>query len=506
MVTCNALKHKTYNNILKVAISKIDGTKFYDIENRGGFLTSHIREKLGIEIPTLYFRKKYFEENKKQWWEQWFDIVDEEKPETKKCPYCKWETFDIDNKTGAMEVHIKKCHGKTVNELVFEFPEYKNYFSKLIKREKRNNDFKNQNNYVVCPICGEKFYKLTMSHMVGSHDLTIDEFKLKYPNVPITSNLMREQSIEACKYGNTVVSKKRFISSLEFVVRHMLDSYGVSYESNRQILIGRELDIYIPEKKIAIEVDGLKRHTEWFGKKSHDYHLLKTKMCNEIGVGLIHVFEDEIVNNEKLVLNKIRHILGIVDSNDRKIYARKCIVKSIFKHDAKLFLDENHIQGFTSSTVYLGAFYENELIAVMSFKNGSIKNKGWELSRFATKNGTICCGIGGKLFSHFIKNENPTMVYSFADRRWTIDIKDNLYTKLGFKLNKIGNPDYCYYNDRIDKYKRIHKMTFSKQALHKKYGFPLTMTETEMVKELGYDRIWNCGLVKYVWKNNEQFK
>jgi hypothetical protein len=28
------------------------------------------------------------------------------------------------------------------------------------------------------------------------------------------------------------------------------------------------------------------------------------------------------------------------------------------------------------------------------------------------------------------------------------------------------------------------------------------MTETEMVKELGYDRIWDCGLIKYVWYNH----
>ena len=31
----------------------------------------------------------------------------------------------------------------------------------------------------------------------------------------------------------------------------------------------------------------------------------------------------------------------------------------------KLFLNKNHIQGFTSATVYLGAFFKNELIAVM---------------------------------------------------------------------------------------------------------------------------------------------
>lgn len=503
MNKCNVRKHKTYDGVLKVAVSKIDGTKLYDIENRGGFLTSHIREKLGIEIPSLYFRKKYFKENGKQWWEQWFDITEEELPITKKCPYCDWETYDVKNKTGAMEVHIRKEHGKNVKDVLVEFPDYNEYFFKEKERKKRDDDFKSQENYVICPICNEKFYKLTLSHMKKVHGITLEEAKEKYPNIKVTSNLMVKQSIEACKYGNTFVSKNRFISKIKLKIREMLDKYHIEYESNRQMLIGKELDIYIPSKNIAIEVDGLKWHTEWFGKKNHKYHLDKTLLCNKNGVGLIHVFEDEIINNEALVLNKIRHILNIHDEKDRKIYGRKCFIKQIYKNDAKQFLDKNHIQGFVSSSIYLGAFFDDELIAVMSFKNGNIKNKGWELTRFATKNNTICSGVGGKLFKYFINMEQPSMVYSFADRRWTIDINNNLYTKLNFVIDKITPPDYKYYNENTDRYKRIHKMTFNKQTLHRKYGFPLTMTEKEMAIELGYDRIWDCGLVKYIWKKHE---
>ena len=60
------------------------------------------------------------------------------------------------------------------------------------------------------------------------------------------------------------------------------------------------------------------------------------------------------------------------------------------------------------------------------------------------------------------------------------------------------------YNEYVNKFQRFHKMRFNKKTLSKKYGFPLTMTETEMVKELGYDRIWDCGLIKYIWKKPEE--
>ena len=81
-----------------------------------------------------------------------------------------------------------------------------------------------------------------------------------------------------------------------------------------------------------------------------------------------------------------------------------------------------------------------------------------------------------------------------------MDINNNIYTKLGFVIDKINRPDYKYYNEKVNRFERVHKMRFNKRALSKKYGFPLTMTEIEMARELGYDRIYDCGLVKYIWR------
>jgi hypothetical protein len=135
----------------------------------------------------------------------------------------------------------------------------------------------------------------------------------------------------------------------------------------------------------------------------------------------------------------------------------------------------------------------------MCFKREIKNSTKWELTRFASDYHFICQGVGGKLFKWFVCNYKPTKIKSFADRRWTLDENDNLYTKLGFKLEKILNPDYEYILN-INPKKRFHKFGFRKQILHKKYGLPLTMSETEMVKELGYNRIWNCGLFKFIWK------
>lgn len=473
-----------------------------DIDNRAGVLTSYIETEYGIEIPTLYDRRMYYMRTGNYWWEQWLTYQEVENQDTLKCPYCEWTTIDVDNISGAFEQHLLKCHNVTPKDYINEYPDTSNLFKNYQRNILREIEKEKMDEFVLCPICHQKYKYLTDAHMYHFHGMTLPEFRKQYPDYEIMTPSLRETNIQNYNKGNLVVSKNRFVSKYEHEIQEFLKRRNIKFEANRQILIGKEIDILIEDKKIGIEFNGLKFHTEFFGHKPHNYHLEKTLKCNEKGYGLIHIFEDEFVKHKEIVFSKISHILGLND-NLPKVYARdkRCVIRNIYSNEAKTFLGENHIQGFVSSTVYLGAFYDNILIAVMLFKNGNIKNRGWELTRFATNIKYKCVGFGGKLFKHFIKTYSPSSVISFADRRWTVDIDDNLYTKLNFQIEKIGRPDYRYYNDKVDKYTRYHKMSFNKQTLSKKYGFPLELTELEMTRELGYDRIWDCGLVKYVYKN-----
>ena len=495
-------KYKQIEGFHYVAIFKEDGREFNDYMNQGGYLTSYIKDNIGIEIPTLYDRRKYYMETGNYWWEQWFIIEKRKNKPTKKCPYCDWETEDVTNKSGAFEQHLLSCHNIDLKTHMEKYPEDIKYFTKYAKKLEREKKFLNENNFIICPICGEKLEKMTIWHLKSKHNLTTKEFKKTFPDFNMLSEKAYIQASEAFKEANLHVSKNKFISCYERDLQNFLKEQNIKFESSRQFLIGKEIDILIHDKKIGIEFNGLKWHTEWFGKKDRNYHINKTISCNEKGYGLIHIFEDEYVNNKDIVYSKIRHILHL-NNNLPTIGGRKCTIKEIYKNEAQNFLNKNHIQGFASATVYLGAFYKNKLIAVMDFKYGNLKNKSWDLNRFATNINYKCPGVANKLFNFFIKKYNPSKIISFADRRWTMKPDDNLYTKLNFKIESLGKPDYRYYNETIDKYKRIHKMNFNKQKLNKKYGFPIEMTETEMAKELGYDRIWDCGLIKYVWTNNK---
>lgn len=92
----------------------------------------------------------------------------------------------------------------------------------------------------------------------------------------------------AQKYGLTVKS------TAEDVLRQDISTiYKGAIKSNtRKIITPLELDIYLPELKIAIEYNG----TYWHSSKNNKniaYHLNKSLLCRKLGIRLIHIYEFE---------------------------------------------------------------------------------------------------------------------------------------------------------------------------------------------------------------------
>ena len=490
-------KYKTEEGYHYIAVDRKSGKEIDDYMNAGGHLTSHIRKKYGVEIPTLYDRRKYYQETGNYWWEQWFDIVKVKDDAVKKCPYCDWATVDVENKSGAFEVHLRTAHNMSKTDYIKEHPEEREYFALVnpsldIKMETDPEKF------VICQLCGEKMGAINDSHL-KRHHITKEKYIDLFGREGMISKTFHRRLSEIAVETNKNM-KPVFVSKPEKEIGAFLAEHNIEYISGeRKLLNGKELDIYVPECHLAIEYNGNLWHGEKNGKDPTS-HVTKTNMCQERGIDLIQIFEDEYLNHRDIVYAKIANVLGLRKSLPR-VPARKCAIEEISKKKAEVFLEKNHIQGSSKATVYLGALYEGHLVGVMTILQ---EDEGlWNLNRFATDNGYICQGLGGKMFSYFVRNYSPVEVKSFADRRWTTRPDDNLYTKLGFVFDGVVKPDYTYYHPREEKCLRHHKFNFRKEILHKKYGFPLSMTEKEMTQKLGYDRIWNCGLYRYVWRKEK---
>jgi hypothetical protein len=272
---------------------------------------------------------------------------------------------------------------------------------------------------------------------------------------------------------------------------------GEILENNRITLSGLELDIYIPLKNLAIEFNGLYWHSEVAGGKNKYYHLNKTLECKKINIKLIHIFGDEWNYKPEIVKSKLKHLLMC---DKEKVYARKCEIKIINYNTSADFLKSHHLQGDDRSSLQLGAYYKEELVAVMTFGklrlalgNKTTTNNVYEMYRFCTSKSVV--GIGSKLLTYFIKTYNPDKIISYADRRWSDE--NSFYPKIGFKL--VGNTpsNYWYFNSNNV---RHHRFNFRKDQLSKKLKtFDPKLSEWQNMQLNGYDRIWDCGHYKYEW-------
>ena len=266
---------------------------------------------------------------------------------------------------------------------------------------------------------------------------------------------------------------------------------------NQRILDRKEIDIYIPEEKIAFEINGLLWHSEKC-KTDKYYHINKTEMCKKNGISLIHIFEDEWVYKKEIIISMLKNIFK---KNTEKIYARKCVVKKINPKECMVFLDENHLQGRCKANFHYGLFYNNELVSVMTFGKTRQQRKynenyddTYELLRFCSKIGFNVVGGASKLLTHFINETKPKEIITYADRRWS---EGNLYNKLGFIHTHNSKPNYFY----VFGLHRKNRFNFRKSVLVKQ-GFDKNKSEHEIMLERGIYRIYDCGTMVFKKKIN----
>ena len=318
-----------------------------------------------------------------------------------------------------------------------------------------------------------------------------------------TNFLTKNQRCPKCSYDDNKSNSEKEIS------KFIKSFYNKSIlESDRTILNGQELDIYLPENKIAFEFDGLYWHSDKFRDK--DYHLNKTIECQKKGIRLIHIFEDEWINKNNIIKSKIKHILGYNDNP--KIYARKCYIELIESHTKTSFLNDNHIQGDDNSSIRLGLWFPQDdgdvLISVMTFckprlslgqKSNSIYD--YELSRFACDKDYRVIGAFGKLFAYFKKNYEFGSIITYADRRWS---EGNVYATSNFILDHYSKPNYWYIPNNTNF--REHRFKYRKQNLKKLFPelYDDTKTEFQIMKEAKYSKIYDCGNMVFIHTNKKE--
>lgn len=275
------------------------------------------------------------------------------------------------------------------------------------------------------------------------------------------------------KQGCPKCSNQQSLAEEEIVsfINEIIPNFEIQ-QRNRKIINPYEIDIIIPSYNFAIEFNGLIWHSEQYGRNKKYYHLNKTAACENKGIRLIHIFEDEWLYKRDIVKSKLMEILHC---SPIKISADDCKIKEITAKEYKEFIITNCIKNTQSASIRYGLFHKDELISVMAIKKSNDFGM-YELLSLSDRLYTDVIEGDEVLFKYFIKEYKPKIVTTKVDRRWS-DVKE--IKKLGFSLVRYDEPNYWYVDGK-------HRISESK---------------AKALKNKDLYRIYDCGNIIFEWRN-----
>lgn len=272
---------------------------------------------------------------------------------------------------------------------------------------------------------------------------------------------------------------REFIRSLGFKT----SKYVIGKGCNRF-----EIDIYVEEKRVGIEFNGIYYHAlNGINRRSRNYHFNKNVTAYENGIELIQVWEDQWNTQPEVIKDIVAARLGLI--RGEKIYARKCEIREVNTKDYREFCEKYHVQGYRSATVKLGLYYKNELVQIASFNKArqySVAGKNnyeWEWVRGCLSSNNKVIGGTSKLLKHFIDTYKPNNILCFSD--WNL-FSGKGYEESGFQFEGFTGPDK-FYITKTNKMIRINRSPYAYQQ----YKI--------MVQEGKLFECYGCGSKKFVW-------
>ncbi len=406
------------------------------------------------------------------------------------CPHCSgrspwtWERFKVHAKQKRSDIKLKRVDIRTADSAVtFKCPHHGVMHSTVaaflkspagckqcsIERQKDGNRL-TQNEFIetIKAIHGDA---LVYDNIVyrGMHEpVTL--------TCPVHGEFTKSCAKEVVHQQQGCPRCRRVITRPHQLVNDMLDGMQCMYKTNdRSQLEGLEIDSFIPEKRLGIEVHGLWWHSDKYVERG--IHQVKARLAADRGIRLLQFWDSEIFTKPKIVRSMIAARLG----RSKRVFARQTEVHQIDASVIRKFLDATHLQGagVLASAIGYGLKKDGKLLMLMVFcKSRFDKNYEWEIYRISTRLGHVVVGGASKLLSHFVNEHKPASVLSYADARYSAG---DVYRQLGFEHLRDTKPGYFYTNGS----KRVSR--FSARKLCADH------LESEHMEQLGFVKVHDAG-------------
>lgn len=258
---------------------------------------------------------------------------------------------------------------------------------------------------------------------------------------------------------------------------------GEIVENDRRVIAPLEIDAWIPEHRLGVEVHGL----HWHGDE-RDRHRIKYERATAAGIGLVQVFDVEWVEKRDLILDVISARAG---RSVERIGARECVVERVDPVSLRPFMERNHLSGYASASTGIALVRNGRVMAAATLRRPRFdRSADWELVRVAHTRGTTVVGGLGKMVAGARRLGATGRMISYCDRRF---FSGRSYLAAGFTHVRDTSPGY-YYFGYGENYRLLSRYSFQKGRMARFLpGFDPDLTEVENATAAGFRRVWDCG-------------
>ena len=241
---------------------------------------------------------------------------------------CKCASMDPEYRESIKQTCLKKygCENAFQNKEIQE--KYKQTMIKNygVDNPHKSEEITNRIDKTVLEKYGVRNVRYYFTDIVDDVPNECGEYKRKCPHPECTKCKEKYYWADIELHGNRVKCKTEMCTrllprtktfnqhtSIEIFIQLILNTHNIDYIANdRSILNGKEIDIYIPSKKIAIECNGIYWHSiKCKFSRGNDYHFNKWNECRKKHIELLTIWEFEIWETPEMVKNKILKKLGL---------------------------------------------------------------------------------------------------------------------------------------------------------------------------------------------------
>lgn len=210
-------------------------------------------------------------------------------------------------------------------------------------------------------------------------------------------------------------------------------------------------------------------------------------------------FDTTKINIWKFIYERNPELIKSMDhhrgGSSIKIFARKCEFSQINTNDAREFLNKNHIKGYSHAPHCYGLFYNQTLVAVMTFaRSRYVKNYKWEIIRYACLQSFTVVGGASKLLKNATVCLDSDSIFSYSENMIGAG---NLYYQMGLTPLGKTNAGFFWYKDgevinreSAAKWRLVEKFPDDKDEIY-------STSQSQFMRKKGYTMVKDMGNLRW---------